>query len=281
VAASPPVAGIAIGGLVAVAAAAAWLFFGRRRRHPRKSSRGLSGGDLTDPLLEHGFGGSIELESTAGHTIASDTSASSFKGCTSPPVSLPSAGAQPPATTWNTSASDTSASSFRGCTSPPAALPGAGVGSQPSPGYKAGLQDSGGYTSSTGGSGFSVPPAVAPGTAAPVKPAEYDDITGAPVNTAAKKEVAREWKAAVQAGALPRVVQLPFEILNRVTDDFNETNQVGGGASCAVFRCFLFGVPVAVKLLKAAAVEWEAKQFESERCVTCALVYDLPALCHH
>jgi serine/threonine protein kinase len=39
---------------------------------------------------------------------------------------------------------------------------------------------------------------------------------------------------------------------------------VGGGASCAVFRCFLFGVPVAVKLLKAAAVEWEAKQFESE-----------------
>jgi hypothetical protein len=134
---------------------------------------------------------------------------------------------------------------------------------QPAPGTKVELQDSGEYAGSTGGGGFSAPGPMTP--ALPALPAEYDDMTGAPTNTTAKRAVAREWRTAVAAGALPHVIQLPFDMLNRVTNHFDESNWVGGGASCAVFRCTLFGVPVAVKLLKAAAVEWEAKQFESER----------------
>jgi hypothetical protein len=67
--------------------------------------------------------------------------------------------------------------------------------------------------------------------APPAEPAEYDGQTGAPVNATAKRHVAREWRAAVPAGALPRVVQLPFGTLNRVTDDFSESNQVTDSSS--------------------------------------------------
>jgi hypothetical protein len=200
VAASPPVAAIAIGGMVAVAAvAAAWLFYSRRRRQLRKSRRAGASGDLADPLLENELGSSsIELGSTAEHTIASDTSATSFGGCTSPPAALSGASAGPPPST---------AGAFA----------------------EVELQDSSGYTSNTGSSGASVPAS----PAAPVAQPEYDDTTGAPVNAAAKKAVAREWRTPVPPGARPRVVRLPVGLLQRVTDDFNESNQVADSSRLA------------------------------------------------
>jgi serine/threonine protein kinase len=42
------------------------------------------------------------------------------------------------------------------------------------------------------------------------------------------------------------------------------TPQQQQGASCAVFRGHVYGVPVAVKVLKDSAVEWEAKQYAAE-----------------
>ena len=104
----------------------------------------------------------------------------------------------------------------------------------------------------------------AQGPGEPVEEAEYDEDTGAPINMAAKKEVAREWNSAALSGDRSRVVDLPYAELERATDSFSEFNNIGSGASCAVFRCFLFGVTVAVKQLKDASIEWEAKQFASE-----------------
>jgi serine/threonine protein kinase len=109
----------------------------------------------------------------------------------------------------------------------------------------------------TGGSGVQVPPV-------PVDPADFEAVTGAPINVSAKKELAQEWNTAARMGVKARVVELPYSELEAVTQGFSELNNVGDGASCAVFRCYLFGIPVAVKQLKDTAVEWEAKQFASE-----------------
>ena len=128
-----------------------------------------------------------------------------------------------------------------------------GANGQPEGGME--LQHSG---SNTGGSGgMQVPPV-------PIDPAEFDAATGAPINMTAKQEVAQEWNTAARTGAKSRIVELPYSELEAATQGFSEFNKVGGGASCAVFRCYLFGITVAVKQLKDTAVEWEAKQFASE-----------------
>jgi serine/threonine protein kinase len=99
----------------------------------------------------------------------------------------------------------------------------------------------------------------------PAEDAQYDQQTGAPVNITAKRDVARAWNTATEAGAKPQVVQLPFDILRRATDDFDAAfNRIGGGASCSVFTGRVFGTAVAVKMLAAKAIEWEAEQFEAE-----------------
>jgi hypothetical protein len=110
----------------------------------------------------------------------------------------------------------------------------------------------------TGGGGSAQPPAE------PVEEAEYDEDTGAPINMTAKRDVAREWNSAALSGEKSRVVDLPYAELERATDCFSEFNMVGGGASCAVFVARVFGVTAAIKQLKDATVEWEAKQFTSE-----------------
>ena len=109
----------------------------------------------------------------------------------------------------------------------------------------------------------------AQGPTEPAEEAEYDEDTGAPINMTAKKDVAQEWNSAALSGKKSRVVDLPYGELERASDSFSEFNTVGSGASCAVFRCFLFGVTVAVKQLKDASVEWEAKQFASEMDLLC------------
>jgi serine/threonine protein kinase len=94
--------------------------------------------------------------------------------------------------------------------------------------------------------------------------AEYDAETGAPANMTAKRDVAREWNSAALSGEKSRVVDLPYAELEAATQGFSEFNMVGGGASCAVFVARVFGVTAAIKQLKDASVEWEAKQFASE-----------------
>ena len=114
-----------------------------------------------------------------------------------------------------------------------------------------------GYGSDTSGAGQRA-------RAEPAEEAQYDVHTGAPINMTAKQEVVRDWNTAAVTGEKARVVNLPYEELERATDRFSAFNMVGGGASCAVFRCFLFGTIVAIKQLKDATVEWETKQFENE-----------------
>jgi hypothetical protein len=85
---------------------------------------------------------------------------------------------------------------------------------------------------------------------APTEP-EYDEATGAPTNTAGRKALMMDWVQGARTGTKPRVVQLQFDMLKRVTDNFDELTQIGGGASCAVFRGQIFGVLVAIKVRRA------------------------------
>ena len=112
-------------------------------------------------------------------------------------------------------------------------------------------------------------------------PAEYDKA-GAPTNVAAKREVALMWTTAV-TGSKPRVVQLPYLELAHATDSFSDFNNIGGGASCAVFTGRIFGVPVAIKRLSLVSnpgatdrnpsADWEAKQFTAESQLLCRVTH--------
>jgi serine/threonine protein kinase len=73
------------------------------------------------------------------------------------------------------------------------------------------------------------------------------------------------------------VVQLQFKVLARATDSFNESENIGGGASCAVYRGQVFGVDVAIKRLKDCAVAWEAKQFKAE--MECLAIFSHANIC--
>jgi serine/threonine protein kinase len=117
--------------------------------------------------------------------------------------------------------------------------------------------DNGGLDCDTGGGGGCM-------QALSAEPADYDVTTGTPVNMTAKKEVVREWNKAACKGTKVQVVELRYDELVKATGDFDEFNQVGHGASCSVFTGRVFGITVAVKLLKDTAVEWEQKQFASE-----------------
>jgi serine/threonine protein kinase len=101
--------------------------------------------------------------------------------------------------------------------------------------------------------------------AAPAKAGAYDMATGAPLDRLAEKELTREWATgATASGGRPRVVQLPFAALAGATSGFDGRGEIGHGGSCAVFQTELFGMPVAVKLLKEGASEWQAGQFVME-----------------
>jgi serine/threonine protein kinase len=93
----------------------------------------------------------------------------------------------------------------------------------------------------------------------------------------AKQDVAHEWNSAALTGEQARVVDLPYAELEEATQGFSEFNMVGGGASCAVFVARVFGVTAAIKQLKDATVEWEAKQFASEMAILQAVQH--PNIC--
>jgi hypothetical protein len=98
-----------------------------------------------------------------------------------------------------------------------------------------------------GGSGGGAQPAPAPADLS----AEYEEETGAPTNAAARKAVARDWSTVAHTGTKPRVIKLPFDTLQRATGGFDEDNQIGGGASCMVYRGQVFGLLVAIKVIRA------------------------------
>jgi hypothetical protein len=113
---------------------------------------------------------------------------------------------------------------------------------------------SGGGTDGQMGGYIGVGGAGGPAAAAPTQSdAEYDILTGAPVNTVAKKEVAQDWSTGVRTGESSCVVQLPYAELELVTANFSEFNVIGGGASCAVFTGRVFGVAVAIKVTNTSA----------------------------
>jgi hypothetical protein len=75
-------------------------------------------------------------------------------------------------------------------------------------------------------------------------PAEYD-AEGAPANAAAEQELALAWGS----GAKAKVVKVPFAAIERAAGGFAASSEIGGGASCRVYRGRLLGIPVAVKRL--------------------------------
>jgi hypothetical protein len=106
-------------------------------------------------------------------------------------------------------------------------------------GYGGGAAMPTGGGGALGGGQIHVPPGQEP---------YYNELTGAPANAAAQRDVAREWASGVGSdGGKARVVRLPFRELDAATNRFEESAVIGNGASCAVFRCHLFGLPVAVK----------------------------------
>jgi hypothetical protein len=105
--------------------------------------------------------------------------------------------------------------------------------------------------------------------------AAYSGDTGAPANAAAEAEVAHAWRSGASAwDGRPLVVELAFKELARATGGFDESRNIGGGASCTVYRGRVFGVEVAVKRLLDGAVEWEAKQYASEMALLIAVSHD-------
>jgi interleukin-1 receptor-associated kinase 4 len=99
--------------------------------------------------------------------------------------------------------------------------------------------------------------------------------TGAPLNAAAEAEVAQVWRTGEnESGGKPLVVELRYKVLSHATDNFDERKNIGGGASCAVFRGEMFGLEVAIKRLNDAAAAWEAKQYASEMALLIAVSHE-------
>jgi hypothetical protein len=214
-------AGAAVGGtaFIGCAAAAAFLFARRRRRRRSRFFAERDGdSSLKDRLVSAvSDGGATSISRPQGGTGGSDVEIAGYTSVSNP------------------------AAEVDGYTSVPSA-PSIGV-----------VID--GQTSATGigyGGGAAMPTPPTAAHAEPFVPAgqepDYDPDTGAPVNAAARRDVAREWASGVGSdGAKARVVKLPFREIDAATNRFDGAAVIGNGASCAVFRCRLFGLPAAVK----------------------------------
>ena len=218
-------AGAAVGGtaFIGCAAAAAFLFARRRRRRRSRFFEERDGDStLKDRLVGAvSDGGATSISRPQGGTGGSDVE---IAGYTSVCVSTPAAGVD-----GYTDASVPSAPSIGVVIDGQTSATGIGYG---------------------GGAAMPTPPTAA--HAEPFVPAgqepDYDPDTGAPVNAAARRDVAREWASGVCSdGAKARVVKLPFREIDAATNRFDGAAVIGNGASCAVFRCHLFGLPAAVK----------------------------------
>jgi predicted outer membrane repeat protein len=90
---------------------------------------------------------------------------------------------------------------------------------------------------------------------------EFDMETGHPLNMAAKKVCQQEFSSE-EPGSFART--LPYSDLLEATSNFSEFNQIGSGASSAVYKGMVYGVTVAIKSLNENSQEWDDKQFMAE-----------------
>jgi hypothetical protein len=87
----------------------------------------------------------------------------------------------------------------------------------------------------------------------------FDQGTCFPLNDAAKVQVAQFWQGLVTDNASRIAVQLPYAVLDSATNNFDSSMCIGGGGSCLVYKCEVFGVQVAVRALKALMRESESE----------------------
>jgi serine/threonine protein kinase len=103
-------------------------------------------------------------------------------------------------------------------------------------------------------------------------------MKSATTSHAAEAVIARAWTNHGGADlALARYFQVPFSVLESATHQFSSKMRIGSGGSCDVFRAIVYGVDVAIKLLKQdrntdvnednstdSVLSLEAKQFFAE-----------------
>jgi hypothetical protein len=58
--------------------------------------------------------------------------------------------------------------------------------------------------------------------------------------------------------------EVDFDVLKHATNGFEESQEIGDGGSCTVYRATVDGIPCAIKVLAAGAAGWEAEQFAAE-----------------
>jgi hypothetical protein len=58
--------------------------------------------------------------------------------------------------------------------------------------------------------------------------------------------------------------EIDFDVLKHATNGFEESQEIGDGGSCTVYRATVDDIPCAIKVLAAGAAGWEAEQFAAE-----------------
>jgi serine/threonine protein kinase len=99
--------------------------------------------------------------------------------------------------------------------------------------------------------------------------AEFDPVCQFPVNDAARALYARQWLSQGKSNGKEPLHAVDYADIAQATDNFDKRFEIGGGASCTVYKADLFGVSCAIKVLEEPAVTdaahaWEVKQFIAE-----------------
>jgi hypothetical protein len=109
----------------------------------------------------------------------------------------------------------------------------------------------------------------------------YHPTHGFPMNVSAKVLCALQWKTiqnphepmrTFQPGsATEAVISIDFADIIVATNNFHESQKLGEGGSCTVYRGNIFGVPCAIKRFTPdAESEWLEKQFKDEVKSSCS-----------
>jgi hypothetical protein len=99
--------------------------------------------------------------------------------------------------------------------------------------------------------------------------AEFDPVGQFPVNDAAKALFAQQWLSQSKSSGKEPLLAVDYADIAEATDNFDKRHEIGGGASCTVYKAGLFGVSCAIKVLEEpevadAAHAWEVRQFIAE-----------------
>jgi serine/threonine protein kinase len=99
--------------------------------------------------------------------------------------------------------------------------------------------------------------------------AEFDPVGQFPVNDAARALYAQQWLSQGKSSGKEPLHAVDYADIAKATDNFDQSFVIGGGASCTVYKVFIFGVSCAVKVLEEPAVAdaahvWEVRQFIAE-----------------